>query len=77
MQRRQFLATALAAGAGLAAGPAPAIEPIRRTGKPHLRLSLAAYSFSQYLDLTQDQADDDAGRLHRPRRRAAASTPSS
>ncbi|MBI1918046.1 MAG: sugar phosphate isomerase/epimerase [Planctomycetes bacterium] len=53
MQRRQFLRSGLAAGAGLALAAAglPAIEPIRRNGKPHLRLSLAAYSFRKYLDL--------------------------
>jgi sugar phosphate isomerase/epimerase len=50
--RRQFLRSGLAASAGLAlAGAAPAIEPVRRNGKPHLRLSLAAYSFRKYLDL--------------------------
>src|SRR5262249_26365473 len=49
--RRQFLRTA-ALGAGLAAaGPLAAIEPVRRTGKPHLRLSIAAYSYRKYLDL--------------------------
>jgi sugar phosphate isomerase/epimerase len=48
LTRRQFLA----AGAALAvAGSAAAIEPIRRTGPPHLRLSLAAYGFRKYLDL--------------------------
>ncbi|MFO0965321.1 MAG: sugar phosphate isomerase/epimerase family protein [Gemmataceae bacterium] len=47
--RRAFLA---AAGAvGLAASTAGAIEPIRRVGRPHMRLSLAAYSFRQALDL--------------------------
>src|SRR6266542_4133422 len=53
MQRRQFLRSGLAAGAGLAlsASGLPAIEPIRRNGKSHLRLSLAAYSFRKYLDL--------------------------
>src|SRR4051794_5191209 len=51
--RRQFLQTSLAAGTGaaLAATPASAIEPIRRTGRPLMRLSLAAYSFRQQLDL--------------------------
>ncbi len=51
--RRQFLtASAALAGAALVpASPAPAIEPIARNGKPHLRLSLAAYSFRKYLDL--------------------------
>jgi sugar phosphate isomerase/epimerase len=47
--RRQFLC----AGAGLAAivSPAAAIEPIRRPGKPHTRLSIAGYSYRKYLDL--------------------------
>jgi len=51
--RRQFLtASAALAGAALVPmSPAPAIEPIARNGKPHLRLSLAAYSFRTYLDL--------------------------
>lgn len=51
--RRQFLHTAVAAGAGLAlAGtPVPAIEPIRRTGPSSVRLSMAAYGFRKYLDL--------------------------
>ena len=31
----------------------PAIEPIRRTGKPQLKLSLAAYSYRQYLNLAR------------------------
>src|SRR5262245_10156012 len=50
--RRAFLSTALAAGAlAAAAGPARAIEPIRRHGPPRLRLSLAAYSYNRYLSL--------------------------
>src|SRR5215472_16234635 len=49
--RRHFLRSGLAAGLALAAAPAAAIEPIRRPGKPHLRLSLAAYSFRKYLAL--------------------------
>jgi sugar phosphate isomerase/epimerase len=51
--RRGFLRSSLAAGAGLAlgTGPAPAIEPIRRDGKSHIRLSVAAYSYRQYLNL--------------------------
>jgi sugar phosphate isomerase/epimerase len=52
MERRTFLGSAFTAAAGLVtAGKAPAIEPIRRSGKPHLRLSLAAYSYRKYLDL--------------------------
>jgi sugar phosphate isomerase/epimerase len=54
MQRRQFLTASLATGAAaVAAGSAGAIEPIRRAGRPQLRLSLAAYSFRQALDLKQ------------------------
>src|SRR5215470_3028659 len=54
--RRQFLHAALASGAGLAAaGTAHAIEPIRRTGPSHLRLSIAAYSYRQYLDLKKKE----------------------
>lgn len=51
--RRQFLRTSLVAGASAAAiaPAAAAIEPIRRTGRMRMRLSLAAYSFSRYLDL--------------------------
>jgi sugar phosphate isomerase/epimerase len=51
--RRQFMHTALTAGAGLAlgSGAGRAIEPVRRNGKPHLKLSVAAYSYRQYLDL--------------------------
>jgi sugar phosphate isomerase/epimerase len=52
--RRQFLRGAVAAGAGVALGAsaAGAIEPIRRGGLPsHLRISVAGYSFRQYLDL--------------------------
>jgi sugar phosphate isomerase/epimerase len=49
--RRQFLGCAAVAGCGLAAGTAPAIDPVVRTGKPHFKLSLAAYSFRKYLDL--------------------------
>src|SRR5262245_54637079 len=47
--RRGFLAAG--AAVGLAASTAQAIEPIRRVGRPHMRLSLAAYSFRQALDL--------------------------
>ncbi len=54
--RRQFLHTALVAGAGLAAaGLAPAIEPIKRTGPSQLRLSIAAYSYRKYLALGKDK----------------------
>src|SRR5712691_1882121 len=51
--RRQFLQSTLAAGAGAALNPhsSPAIEPIQRNGKSHIRLSIAAYSYRKYLDL--------------------------
>jgi sugar phosphate isomerase/epimerase len=51
--RRQFLQGGLLAGTGLATGTASlsAIEPIQRTGKSHLRLSMAAYSFNGALNL--------------------------
>lgn len=49
--RRRFLHSSFWAGTGLALGTASAaaIEPIRRSGPPHLRLSIAAYSFRQSL----------------------------
>jgi sugar phosphate isomerase/epimerase len=51
--RRQFLQSSMLAGTGLAftANSVAAIEPIRRTGPSHIRLSIAAYSFRQALDL--------------------------
>jgi sugar phosphate isomerase/epimerase len=59
--RRRFLQSALAAGAvtGLSGVPAAAIEPIRRVGKPNIRLSCAAYSFRKYLDLKKPTMDLD------------------
>lgn len=49
--RRQFMHSSLLAGTGLVCGTAAvkAIEPIRRAGPAHLRLSVAAYSFRQEL----------------------------
>ncbi len=57
--RRQFLQSSLLAGTGLvfSDGSTAAIEPIRRTGPAHLRLSLAAYSFRQALDLKPKKRD--------------------
>src|SRR5207302_846068 len=51
--RRHFLQASLATGAvlGLAAPRTTAIEPIARQGRPLIRLSLAAYSLRQFLDL--------------------------
>lgn len=55
--RRDFLVGTLAAGAaGLSSTTAHAIEPIRRQGRPLLRLSLAAYTFRQLLDLRRKPA---------------------
>jgi sugar phosphate isomerase/epimerase len=49
--RRRFLQSAVA---GLAvSSTAAAIDPIRRTGKSHIRLSIAGYSYRKYLDLKQ------------------------
>jgi len=48
LSRRQFLA----ASAALTVSPVAAIDPIRRpSDKPDLKLSLAAYSMRQFLDL--------------------------
>jgi len=51
LSRRQLLRGATLAAAGLAAGAplAQAIEPIVRKGPPHLKLSIAAYSYRQLL----------------------------
>jgi sugar phosphate isomerase/epimerase len=49
IDRSDFLAAGLATLAGASVRFASAIDPIRRTGKPHLRLSLAAYSFRDAL----------------------------
>jgi sugar phosphate isomerase/epimerase len=49
--RREFLAS----GLGLAvAGRLPAIEPIARPGPPHIKVSLAAYSFHKALERKKD-----------------------
>ncbi len=58
--RRGFLArAALAATAGplALARPARAIDPIGRTRPSHMKLSLAAYSFRQYLDFKNPKMD--------------------
>lgn len=67
--RRQFLQGSLAAsGLALAANRLPAIEPIKRNGKPHLRLSIAAYSYNALLNLknptmTLDEFMDQAAAM--------------
>lgn len=48
LSRRNFVAGTAAVGLGLT-GTLPAIEPIVRTGRPRMRLSLAAYSMRQFL----------------------------
>ena len=48
--RRHFLSSALATAAGAAiTSPAIAAQPPQRNGKPHFKLSLAAYSFNRHL----------------------------
>ena len=51
LSRRAWLRRSLLAAGGLAAVPAfsKAAEPPVRNGKPHMKLSLAAYSFSRFL----------------------------
>ena len=51
--RRNFMHGSLVGAAALSLGtrPAAAIEPIRRTGRSRMRLSVAAYSYRQYLNL--------------------------
>ncbi len=49
MNRREFIGSSLAVVAIAFRGdPARAIEPIQRTGRPHLRLSIAGYSYRDY-----------------------------
>jgi sugar phosphate isomerase/epimerase len=48
MNRRTFLGS-LAAASLIRPGAAAAIEPIKRNGPPHMKLSLAAYSFRSEL----------------------------
>ena len=54
--RREFL---VAAGAAVAAAPAAAIEPIKRAGKSHMRLSIPGYSYRKYLDLEKKEMTYD------------------
>lgn len=55
IDRRQFLGGIAAAAAIGLAKPSAAIEPIRRQGKPVLKLSLAAYSFNRQLRAPKGQ----------------------
>ncbi len=56
--RRRFLKFACAGGLTVAVnrlpGAAAAAKPIRRPGKPYMKLSLAAYSFNTQLDLAKN-----------------------
>jgi sugar phosphate isomerase/epimerase len=56
VSRRDWLAACAASAIAPSAGRA--IEPIVRTGRSHLRLSLAAYSFRQWLDLKKKPKPD-------------------
>ena len=52
LSRRQFLAASIVAPSLLRPGAVRAIDPIKRpSDKPDLKLSLAAYSMRQFLDL--------------------------
>jgi sugar phosphate isomerase/epimerase len=54
MTRREILGAAGATlGLSVLAGPSAAIQPIQRTGKPVLKLSLAAYSMRKFLPNTR------------------------
>lgn len=52
MKRRNFLATA--AGT-LGATALPAIEPLKRAGRPHFQLGCAAYGFREYFTVMKDK----------------------
>jgi sugar phosphate isomerase/epimerase len=61
LSRRDWLAACAACAAGALCAPAArAIEPIARSGRPKLKLSLAAYSFRQWLDLKKKPKPDMA-----------------
>jgi sugar phosphate isomerase/epimerase len=74
--RRTFVRAALAGALGLAPGLRPAaraIGPIKRTGKPRLALSLAAYSYTRFLSrggkkgtMALEDVIDIAGKLKLP-----------
>ncbi|MSR58096.1 MAG: sugar phosphate isomerase/epimerase [Planctomycetaceae bacterium] len=49
--RRQFLQVALAGGISVSLrGLAGAADPVKRNGKPHMKLGLAAYSYRDFLN---------------------------
>ena len=49
VSRRRFLSAAAAAALAPSSSILTAAEPITRTGKPYMKLSLAAYSFNKFL----------------------------
>ncbi len=55
--RRAFLNCAMAVTAAGLASTAPAIEPIRRQGSSRIKLSLAAYSLRQFLEIRQNRQE--------------------
>ncbi len=55
--RRAFLSSGLAIAATNLASSATAIEPIRRQGSSRIKLSLAAYSFRQFLEIRQNRQE--------------------
>ena len=55
--RRQFLARTAAMAALPALPPTSPIDPIGRKSKSHLKLSIAAYSYRQLLDLSNPKMD--------------------
>ena len=50
--RRHFLTTSLGA---LSVSALPAMEPIKRAGKPHMNLGVAGYSFRNYFQWMRDK----------------------
>ena len=63
LSRRHFLKVSAAAGLAAASAPLPALaassaSPFKRTGKPRLLLSLAAYSFRENFPLMRGKAND-------------------
>lgn len=66
VSRRAFLKLSTAAGLAVAGAPlgafaAPAANPFKRTGKPRLRLALAAYSFRENFPKMRGKANTKRG----------------
>lgn len=60
LSRRHFLQLSAAAASFAAARPLRAIEPFKRQGSARLKLSMAAYSFRQYLPESKKTAEQNA-----------------